>query len=133
MTDQYNNYRRAFRNFEVAYTILKAIDIVERYRQNNRLSIDRLNQGLQRLEGGLQQATYVDVNRSLAIGAKLMTDLKLTWNMYVVFSTSFYDLQRAYQGSINAMKRNVLATVIDFQAGYNRLIIFQRFIARLRR
>ncbi|GAA5796539.1 hypothetical protein HPULCUR_001911 [Helicostylum pulchrum] len=68
-------------NFEVAYTILKAIDIVERCGQNNRRSIERLNQGLQRLEGGLQQATYADVNRFLAIGAKLMTDLKLTWDI----------------------------------------------------
>ncbi|KAI9274090.1 hypothetical protein EDC94DRAFT_654999 [Helicostylum pulchrum] len=128
MTDQYINYQRSFEEFEVAYTILKTIDIVDCFRWDVSLSIARLNQRLQRRENGLQPATYASVNKSLCAGSNIMTDLILTWDTYVEFSSSFENVRRTYQISINAMEQDFITTVTDFRREYDTFRIIRRFI-----
>lgn len=128
MTDQYINYQRSFEEFEVAYTILKTIDIVDCFRWDVSLSIARLNQRLQRRENGLQPATYASVNKSLCAGSNIMTNLILTWDTYVEFSSSFENVRRTYQISINAMEQDFITTVTDFRREYDTFRIIRRFI-----
>ncbi|GAA5798446.1 hypothetical protein HPULCUR_003849 [Helicostylum pulchrum] len=98
------------------------------FRWDVSLSIARLNQRLQRRENGLQPATYASVNKSLCAGSNIMTNLILTWDTYVEFSSSFENVRRTYQISINAMEQDFITTVTDFRREYDTFRIIRRFI-----
>ncbi|KAI9263542.1 hypothetical protein EDC94DRAFT_82388 [Helicostylum pulchrum] len=118
MTDQYTNYQRSFEEFEVGYTILSTIDSLACFKRHIRLLLLEVEEESSKTESTLNLSVFEGVYKTMCEGSQMAANLKRMWNTYVESSSSFKNVQKTYQKSIDAIEQDFTTIVEDFYILY---------------